>query len=84
MVHILGIGSNDVTAYLAYDFKHLVIAVLSVGIVQRSIVILLCIGIVTFFQSHNLLHQRMGEMVSEIGIVSIEISHITSSFSCSI
>ncbi len=75
MVYILCVGCDDVTAYFAYDFKNFVIAVLSIGIVERCIVEFLGIGIVTFFQSHDLLHQRMGKMVSEIGIICIKVSH---------
>ncbi len=75
MVDIFCIRSNNVTANFSYDFKYFIVAVLCVCVVKRSVVEFLGVCIVAFFQSDNLFHQRMGQMVLEIGIVSIKISH---------
>ena len=75
MVYVLGVGGDDVAANLAYDLQHAVVRVLGVGIVEGSIVKFVGVGIIALFEGDNLLHQRMGQVMPEVGIVCIEISH---------
>ncbi len=75
VVYILGIGGDDVAADFAYDVEHSLIVVHGILKVEGRVVIFLGIGIVTLLERNNLLHQRMGQMMLEVGIVCIEISH---------
>ena len=75
MVDLLGIFSDDIAAYFAYDFEHLVIAILGVGIVEGGIIVFFGISVIAFLERHDLLHHRMGEIMFERLVVFIEISH---------
>ena len=74
-VHILGIGSDDVTAHLADDVQHALIGVHRVLEVEGSVVEFLALGIVALAQCYDLLHQRMTQVILERFIVGIKVSH---------
>ena len=50
--------------------------------IDRCIVILRSICIVSFFESHDFLHQWMMEVVFQVGIVVISLPLFTWNFSC--
>ena len=75
MVDSLGIVSDKATAEVTDDFENFVVVVHSVLEVAGRIVKFIGISEVALFELNNLLHQRMIEMMPEVGIVSIEISH---------
>ncbi len=76
VVDTFGVFSDKASAKVAYDFKNLVIIVHGVLEVEGRIVKLFGVGVVAFFKFDNLPHERVIQMMSEIGIVSIEICHI--------
>ena len=76
VVNAFGIGCNDFACYLACDFKHFLVRVHSVLVVERSVVEFFAIGVVAFFQSNDFLHQRVVQMVLQVFIVVIKISHL--------
>lgn len=86
VVDALGVGSDGVAANFADDFEYLLIVVHSIPEVLGSIVEFFGFGVVPFLQGHDFLHQGMMQMVAQIGIVCIEVSHcqrIIWSSSCS-
>ena len=80
MVHAFGVVGYGGAAEVAHDFKHAVVVVHRVLEVEGGIVEFLSFGEITFFESYNLLHQRMLEMELQIGIVCIKISHCVKLF----
>ncbi len=75
MVDRLSVFGNSCAAYFAHDFEHALIVVHSVLKIERSVIEFVGVGEVAFFEFNNLAHHRMFQMMSQVGIVCIEISH---------
>ena len=75
VIDALGIGCHDFAANFTGDFKHFFITIHSILEVDRCIVIFPGIGIFTFFQSHNPLHERVCQVMFQITVIGKKIGH---------
>ena len=75
VVDALGIGGNDIATDFAGNFEYLLVTVHGVFIIDGSVVVFPGIGIFAFFQSHNPLHERVGQVMFQITVIGIKIGH---------
>ena len=75
VVNIFGVVGDSCAANLAYDFENLVVGVHGILEVKRCIVVFFCVSEVAFFERNDFLHQGMSQVMLQIGIVCIKVSH---------
>ena len=75
MVDALGILGDESATEFAYYFEHALVVVHGVVEVEWCVVKLLGVGKVALFEFNDFAHQRVCEVMAQIGVVCIKVSH---------
>ncbi len=75
-VDILRVGFNDIGSHVAGNVEDALVVLNSIFIVDRSVVELLRVFVVSFLEFYEPFHQRMVQMEPYLRMISIIISHV--------